>query len=114
MDNLKLSVWEISAGSYKKFVIADKIDTVKQYFDIYDGYIVLRLDMEPTDEMERLIAKPLPPQKATEFTKLEYASLLMAQGMLSHYPDGLTHQEIAALKKTSVMLAKSVLEEANK
>jgi hypothetical protein len=56
------------------------------------------------------------PLKGESFglTKLEYASLLIAQGMVSNYPDGLTNQEIAAFKESSVMLAKAVLEQANK
>jgi hypothetical protein len=49
------------------------------------------------------------------FTKLEYASLMIAQGMIGNYPaDGLTSRELECLTFSSVSIAKAVLQEANK
>ena len=46
------------------------------------------------------------------FTKLEYASLLIAQGLISRYDEVGHGPEICA--KDSVTFAKMILEEANK
>lgn len=112
MDN-KLRVWEVNAGDTHEFVLADGMQTMKQYFYIGSGgYIRERPDMEATTEMEIYRPKSLPPQKAEDFTKLELASLMIAQGFSSQEFHN-THQD-TDIAQWSVSLAKAVLEEANK
>lgn len=120
MDNLKLRVWEVSSGEVKRFVLADSMATMKQYFYIGSGgFIRERPDMQVDDIMETLTPKPLPPQKASDFTKLELASLMIAASLV--HPDdwklgeATTKDDVAAkIAQTSTMVAKAVLEEANK
>lgn len=49
------------------------------------------------------------------FTKLEKASLMIAANMSAQiYSDGMTDQQLDHIKRSSVAVAKAVLEEANK
>jgi len=115
MENNKLTVWEVRAGDVHRFVVADGMQTMRQYFYIGSGgYIRERRDMEATKEMEILDPKPPPPAKASDFTKLEKASLMIAQGYISFGHqiaiDGVKYP----IHVASVMVAQAVLEEANK
>lgn len=48
------------------------------------------------------------------FTKLEYAAILIAQGLLGHYNQGATHDDFVNISVLSAKLAKMVIEECNK
>lgn len=53
--------------------------------------------------------------KRSGFTKLEKAAIMIAAGIMSGaWSDGITHQQVAYIKEASVLVAKGVLEEANK
>lgn len=123
MDNLTLPVWEINAGSISKFVVADSMETVMQAFYIgKEGIISLRPDLEPTSEMDRILPQPLQPlqpQKACDFTKLEKAALMMAKSLVSEEDWQMAKSEkgketAEMIAKTAKLIAKAVLEEANK
>lgn len=122
LDNLKsrpLRLWEISAGNVHKFVLADSIETVKEYYWIGGGgFIRERPDMPYPPETETLTPKFS--QNAGDFTKLEKASLMAMQGMLANSlpldqgmqpSHTLQPHELAAI---AVQYAKAVIEEANK
>jgi hypothetical protein len=119
MDNLKLTVWEIMSGDVHVFVQADRMETVKEYFYIgYAGSIVQKKDMPATADMRVLIPKPPTSAKSSDFTKLELASLMIAQGQVDQFgrinSTTLNEPWVKNFAIVCATLAKAVLEEANK
>lgn len=65
--------------------------------------------------MDNLNSSAYPLSSSNGFTKLELASLMIAQGLVKGWwEDGLGANKLAAIKADSVAIATAVLEEANK
>ncbi len=115
MENTN-SVWEVSTPSpgTSVLVVAEKIEVVEEYYYLGDsgGMIRQRPDLSPTEDMPILKPKPTPPPKASDFTKLEYASLMIAQGFAANANTADDITVIPKLSKSAVLFAKAVLEEA--
>lgn len=132
MDNLK--VFEVGIyGMDRKYVVADSMSTVQHHYKLGGGAYATETDMKPKEGMEVLEnpnkrheidikRQAFPSDKKNllggnggydpGFTKLEYASLMIAQGIAEYsLMNSVSDQSIA---QKAVNIAMYVLEEANK